>query len=62
LRIGQRSVSADALASLATWLDTNPEVPEGDRFKRFPTMTIYGKGVLFKTFLTPSQTPVGSEL
>jgi hypothetical protein len=31
-RIEERSIDADALKSLAAWLDTNPEVPEGDRF------------------------------
>ena len=62
LRIEQRSIDAEALKSLAGWLDTNPEVPTGDWFKRFPTMTVCGKGVLVKTFLTPSQAPVGTEL
>jgi len=33
LRIEQRSISADALKSLAAWLDTNPEVPTGDWYK-----------------------------
>jgi hypothetical protein len=62
LRIEQRRISADALESLATWLDTNPEVPEGDWFKRFPTMTVCGSGVLVKTFLTPSHAAVGKGL
>ena len=61
-RIAERSIDAEALKSLAGWLDTNPEVPTGDWFKRFPTMTVCGKGVLVKTFLTPSQAPVGTEL
>jgi hypothetical protein len=47
---------------LAGWLDTNPEVPTGDWFKRFPTMTVCGKGVLVKTFLTPAQVHGGKEL
>jgi hypothetical protein len=29
-RIAERSIDADALKSLASWLDTNPEVPPGD--------------------------------
>jgi hypothetical protein len=61
-RIEERSIDADALKSLAAWLDTNPDVPEGDWFKRFSTMTVCGKGALVKTFLTPSQAPVGTEL
>ena len=62
LRIEQRSISADALKSFAAWLDTNPEVPAEDWFKRFPTMTVCGKGTLVKTILTPSQVPVGQAL
>jgi len=61
-RIEERNIDADALRSLAAWLDTNPEVPEGDWHKRFPTMTVCGKGALVKTFLTPSQAPVGTAL
>jgi hypothetical protein len=30
LRIAERSIDADALKSLAAWLDTDPVVPEGD--------------------------------
>jgi len=62
LRIEQRSISADALKSLATWLDTNPEVPTGDWFKRFSTMTVCGNSTLVKTFLTPDQVPIGKEV
>ncbi len=61
-RIAGRSIDAHALESLAVWLDTNPEVPAGDWFKRFPSMTVCGRGVLIKTFLTPSQVPIGTEL
>lgn len=61
-RIEQRSISADALKSLAAWLDTNPEVPEGDWFKRFPTMTVCGCGALVRTFLTADQVPIGTEI
>jgi len=61
-RIAERSIDAEALKSLAGWLDTNPEVPTSDWFKRFPTMTVCGKGALVKTFLTASQAPVGKEL
>lgn len=61
-RIEQRSISAEALKSLAAWLDTNPEVPAGDWYKRFPTMTVCGNGTLVKTFLTPGQAPLGKEV
>jgi hypothetical protein len=61
-RIEERSINAAALKSLAAWLDTNPEVPPDDWFKRFPTMTVCGNGSLVKTFLTPDQVPVGTAL
>ncbi len=61
-RIEDRSISADALRSLAAWLDTNPEVPEGNWYKRFPTMTVCGRGALVRTFLLPTQAPTGREL
>lgn len=61
-RIAERSTDAEALESLAAWLDKDPEVPEGDWYKRFPTMTVCGRGTLIRTFLTSAQTPVGEEL
>ena len=62
LRVRERSISADAIESLATWLDADPEVPNGPWFKRFPAMTVCGEGALIKTFLTPSQAPFGTEI
>lgn len=62
VRIEERSISADALKSLATWLDANPEVPAGDWYKRFPTMIVCGNGPLVRTFLTPKQIPLGQEV
>ena len=61
-RIQERSIGAKALESLATWLDAQPEVPEGEWFKRFDTMIVCGQGPLVKTFLTPAQVPFGKEL
>lgn len=62
LRVRERDIDADAVQSLAAWLDTNPEVPAGSWFKRFSTMTVCGDGALIKTFLTPAQVPFGDEL
>ena len=61
-RIQERSIGADVIESLAAWLDTNPEVPAGSWYKRFPTMTVCGEGTLIKTFLTSQQAPIGKEL
>jgi len=62
LRVRERNIDADAVQTLAAWLDTNPEVPAGSWFKRLPTMTVCGEGALVKTFLTPAQAPFGVEL
>ena len=61
LRIQERSIGADAIESLAAWLDTDPKVPDGPWFKRFAAMTVFGDGALIKTFLTPVQIPFGQE-
>ena len=61
-RIQQRTISADQLGALATWLDTQPEVPEGKWFKRLPGMTVCGEGELVRTFLTSGQVAEGVEV
>ena len=59
-RIQQREIDARQLELLAAWLDTEPEVPEGAWYKRFPGMTVCGEGELVKTFLAPGQSPKGN--
>jgi hypothetical protein len=61
-RIKSRNISADQLGLLAEWLDTQPEVPEGPWFKKFPGMTVCGEGELIKTFLQPGQIAAGKDL
>jgi hypothetical protein len=61
-RVSSRSISADQLGLLADWLQTEPEVPEGRWFKRFPGMTVCGEGELIRTFLQPGQAVTGQEL
>ncbi len=58
-RIQSRKISADQLVLLARWLDTEPEVPEGEWYKRFSGLTVCGEGELIKTFLLPGQHPKG---
>ena len=43
-RVSSRQISADQLGLLADWLYTEPEVPEGKWFKKFPAMTVCGEG------------------
>ena len=61
-RIQQRSITPIQLGLLADWLDTQPEVPDGKWFKRFPGMTTCGEGELIKTFLLPGQLAEGTEI
>lgn len=58
-RIQSRTIPATQLALLARWLDTEPDVPEGEWYKRFSGMTVCGEGELIKTFLLPGQSAKG---
>jgi hypothetical protein len=61
-RIQSRKIPATQLELLATWLDTEPEVPECERYKGFSGMTVCGEGELIKTFLLPGQAPKGERV
>ena len=61
-RIQSREISPEQLGLLALWLDTEPEVPSGKWFKRFPEMIACGEGELMKTFLRQGQIPAGDEV
>ncbi len=61
-RMRERSIPDEQIVLLAQWLDTNPEVPGGQWFKKFSGMTICGEGELIKTFLKPGQIATGQEL
>jgi ribosomal protein S18 acetylase RimI-like enzyme len=61
-RVRQRSISCENLVLLARWLDTEPEVPAGRWFKRFPGFTVCGEGELITTFLLAGQAPDGHEI
>jgi hypothetical protein len=58
-RIQSRKIPATQLELLARWLDTEPDVPDGEWYKRFSGMTVCGEGELIRTFLLPGQTPKG---
>jgi hypothetical protein len=61
-RVQSRKIPASQLALLAKWLDREPEVPEGQWYKRFSGMTVCGEGELIKTFLLPAQAPKGQQV
>lgn len=58
----QREITVEHLGLLNDWLDTQPEVPHGRWFKRFPGMIACGEGELLKTFLRLGQIPSGEEV
>ena len=61
-RIQSRKIPATQLELLATWLDSEPDVPEGEWYKRFSGMTLCGEGELIKTFLLPGQAAKGKRI
>jgi hypothetical protein len=61
-RIQIRKIPPTQLALLARWLDQEPDVPEGEWYKRFTGMTVCGEGDLIKTILLPGQTPKGARV
>ena len=61
-RIQSRKIPAAQLELLATWLDTEPDVPDGEWYKRFSGMAVCGEGELIKTFLLPGQAAKGKRL
>ena len=58
-RAREREIPRSDIVAFAGWLDTDPEVPEGEWFKRFPDMIVCGEGELVKTFLVRGQVPHG---
>jgi hypothetical protein len=61
-RMRGREISIADLNQLRLWVDSNPEVPEGDWYKDFGSFKICGKGSLPKTFLLRRQAPKGEEI
>jgi hypothetical protein len=61
-RVRSRKIPASQLELLAKWLDGEPEVPDGQWYKRFSRMIVCGEGELIKTLLLPGQGPKGQRL
>lgn len=61
-RVRERSISSAQLQDLAAWLDTEPEVPSGQWFKRLGNFAVCGEGEWIKTLLGPGQHPSGTQL
>jgi hypothetical protein len=61
-RVIRREITTQDLHHFQNWLNRNPTVPDGPWYKRFAGFTVCGEGPITKTFLTASQTPVGTEV
>ena len=61
-RMRDRKITLEDLNQLRLWVESSPEVPEGEWYKRFPGMLACGDGELIKTFLLPGQHPKGKRV
>jgi len=61
-RMHDRKIDLDDLNRLRMWLETNPEVPEGQWYKDFGSFKLCGEGSYPKTFLLPGQSATGTKL
>jgi len=61
-RMRDRSIGIADLNQLRLWIESRPEVPEGDWYKDFGSFKICGHGSYPKTFLLPGQAGKGEVL
>lgn len=58
-RMRDRAITLADLNQLRIWIDSRPEVPEGDWYKDFGSFKICGHGSYPKTFLSSGQAAKG---
>ena len=61
-RMRDRKIGVSDLNQLRLWVETRPEVPEGDWFKDFGSFKVCGSGSYPKTFLLRGQVAKGEAL
>jgi hypothetical protein len=61
-RMHDPSITLDDLNQLRLWIESKPEVPEGDWFRDFGSFKICGRGSYPKTFLLRGQPAKGQQL
>ena len=61
-RMREREISVSNLNQLRLWVETRPEVPEGDWYKDFGSFKLCGEGEYPKTFLLKGQPASGEEI
>lgn len=61
-RLRDRMITSADLKELILWINSRPDLPEGEWFKDFGTFKLCGEGGMPKTFLLPNQTAWGEEV
>ena len=61
-RMRDRAISIADLNQLRSWIESQPEVPEGDWYKDFGSFKMCGSGAYPKTFLLRGQVAKGEAL
>jgi hypothetical protein len=61
-RMRERNIGLDDLNRLRLWIESQPEVPNGDWFKDFGSFKLCGKGEYPKTFPLAGQAATGTGL
>jgi len=61
-RMNERAISLADLNQLRIWIESEPEVPEGDWYKDFGSFKICGRGADGKTVLLATQVAKGTAI
>ncbi len=61
-RMHDRSISLADLSLLREWIESQPEVPDGEWYKDFGSFKLCGQGSFPKTFLLRGQTAKGTPI
>jgi len=61
-RLEDRKITVEDLYQLKLWRESEPEAPDGLRYKDFGSFKICGEGKFPNTFLLKSQAPKGKLL
>jgi hypothetical protein len=57
-----RNISVADLNQLRIWMESKPQVPEGEWYKDFASFKLCGEGKYPKTFLRSGQPATGTQL
>ena len=61
-RYKEGRISAADFLELKHWVESDPDVPDGERYKRFKSGIVAGYGDTASTFLAPGMVVTGTEV